>query len=204
MAEPEPKHGAASEKEPKPKAGAEPKDRAEPKDGAETYVVRTVPDKNGFQWVHIPRAAAHAHAKGKPGLVLWLMAAWFAASGGLEIALMLAVGTPWWSGLLGALSFLTGVGLILRVPWAYILGVLLPARFVVGFVMALGGGAQDLSSAGQADQVFVLAQAVIAVAVIFHLIEGERPNLIYRHRFRSYAAERQAEAERQAAEEREG
>ncbi|MEM1429981.1 MAG: hypothetical protein AAGG09_11030 [Pseudomonadota bacterium] len=168
-------------------------------------LIRTVPDKNGYQWVHVPRDAAHAHPKGRPGLVLWAIAAWFAASGGLEVALVLAAGTPWWSGALGMLSLAAGVGLILRVPWAYVLAVLLPARFVVGFVMALGGGAQDLSQAAQADQLFVLAQAVIAVAVTFHLLEGERPNLIYRLRFRSYAAERQAEAERLAREsEREG
>ena len=166
----------------------------------ERDLIQTVPDKNGYQWVHVPRAAAHAHPKGRPGIVLWLIAAWFAASGGLEVALVAAAGTPWWSGVLGVLSFATGVGLILRVPWAYVLAVLLPARFVVGFVLALGGGAQELTQAAQADQVFVLVQAVIAVAVTFHLLEGERPNLIYRLRFRSYAAERQAEAERQARE----
>lgn len=164
-------------------------------------VVRTVPDKNGFQWVHVPREMAHGHPKGRPGIVLWLIAAWFAASGGLEVALVAAAGTAWWSGLLGFASLAAGVGLILRVPWAYVLAVLLPARFVVGFVMAIGGGAQGLTGAAQVDQLFVLAQAVIAVAVTFYLIEGERPNLIYRLRYRSYAAERQAEAERKAREE---
>jgi len=166
----------------------------------ERDLIQTVPDNNGYQWVHVPREAAHAHPKGRPGIVLWAIAAWFAASGGLEVALVAAAGTAWWSGVLGVLSFVAGVGLILRVPWAYVLAVLLPARFVVGFVMALGGGAQELTQAAQADQLFVLVQAVIAVAVTFHLLEGERPNLIYRLRFRSYAAERQAEAERQARE----
>lgn len=165
---------------------------------AETVVIQTVVDKNGFQWVYLARDAAHGHPMGRPGLVLWLISAWFAASGGLEVALVAALGTPWWSGLLGFASLAACVGLILRVPWAYVLAVLLPARFVVGFVMAIGGGAQGLTGAVQADQLFVLAQAIIAIAVTFHLIEGERPNLIYRLRYRSYAAEREVAASAQA------
>ncbi len=174
-------------------------DASAEKDNDQTVIIQTVPDKNGFQWVHVPRAAAHAHPKGRPGLVLWIIAGWFAASGGLEVALMLAAGTPWWSGLLGCASLAAGAGLILRVPWAYVLAVLLPARFVVGFVMAIGGGAQGLTGATQADQLFVLIQAIVAIGVTFHLLEGERPNLIYRLRYRSYAAEREVAAARAAA-----
>jgi hypothetical protein len=165
--------------------------------------VRTVGDANGAQWVHVPRAEAHAHPRGRPGLLLWLVAAWFAASGGLEVALVLAAGAPLVSGALGALSLVAAAGLILRVPWAYVLAVLLPARFVIGFVQAIGGGAVGLTGAPEVDQVFVLVQAVVSVLVVFYLLEGERPNLIYRHRYRSYEAERQVEAERRRREEEE-
>ncbi len=165
--------------------------------------VRTVGDANGAQWVHVTPAEAHGHPKGRPGLVLWVIAAWFAASGGLEVALVMAAGAPLWSGALGMLSLVAGVGLILRVPWAYVLAVLLPARFVIGFVQSVGGGAAGLTGAPQADQAFVLVQAVIAALVMFYLIEGERPNLIYRHRYRSYEAERQVEEARRRLEEQE-
>ena len=170
----------------------------------ETEIVRTVPDANGYHWVHVTPEAAHRHPRGRPGAVLWAIAAWFGASGGLEVALALAAGAPLWSGALGLASLVTAAGLILRVPWAYVAAVLLPARFVIGFVQSVGGGAVGLTGSAQADQVFVLVQAVIAVAVIFHLLEGERPNLIYRHRYRSYRAERQAEAERRAREDGDG
>ncbi|RDC71930.1 hypothetical protein DLJ49_12605 [Rhodovulum sp. 12E13] len=166
-------------------------------------IVRTVADANGAQWVHLTREEAEAHPKGRPGLVLWALAAWFAASGGLEVALALAAGAPVWTGALGLVSLVAAVGLILRVPWAYVLAVLLPARFVIGFVQTIGGGAQELTGAPQAEQVFVLVQAAIAVLAIFYLVEGERPNLIYRHRFRSYTAERQVEEERRRREEEE-
>jgi len=165
-------------------------------------VVRTVADANGAQWVHVSRDAARAHRKGRPGVLLWAIAAWFAASGGLEVALA-AAGAPWWTGALGALSLVAAAGLILRVPWAYVLAVLLPARYIIGFVQAIGGGAVALTGAPQLDQALVLAQAVISVLVIFHLVEGERPNLIYRHRYRSYEAERSVEEERRRREEEE-
>lgn len=159
---------------------------------------QTVPDANGAHWVHVSAEEVRAHPKGRPGLVLWAIAAWFAASGALEMALVQAAGAPVWSGVLGLLSLLTGVGLILAVPWAYVLAVLLPARFIVGFAQTLGADGAGSLAFGPFGHVVVLVQAVIAVVVIFHLVEGDRPNLIYRRRFRSYSAERAAaDAERE-------
>lgn len=177
---------------------ADPKDKgakgAEPAASQEPHPRMTVPDKHGAHWVHLTRDEVRAHPQGRPGPVLWAIALWFAASGAGEVALVQAAGAPLWSGIMGVLSLVAGVGLLLSVPWAYVLAVLLPARFIIGFAQTVGGGGETLAGMGQAGQVLVLAQAMIAVAVMFHLVEGERPNLIYRRRFRSYSAEREVEA----------
>ena len=164
----------------------------------ESRRIQTVVDRNGAHWVYLSPHEAAAHPKGRPGLALWLVAAWFAAAGGLEIALAVGAGAPLWSGGLGALSLLAGLGLVLRVPWAYVLAVLLPARFVIGFVQTVSAAPPPLTGDPELDMGFVLLQAVIAIVVMFYLLEGERPNLVYRHRFRSYRAERQV-AEGEAA-----
>ena len=42
---------------------------------------------------------------------------------------------------------------------------------------------------------FILATLMIdaiGIGIVFYMVEGDRPNLIYRHRYRSYRAEREA------------
>jgi len=151
---------------------------------------RTVVDGQGAHWIYVPREIAHAHPKGRPGIVIYLIAAWLAATGGLEVALMLAGRVPWWAGLLGGLSMLTALGLLMRAPIAMIFAIILPVRHTVGMI----GGVTVLTGVSQFDAVFVLVQAIIPIGIIFYLLEAERPNLIYRLRYRSYEAERIADA----------
>ncbi|MGR3433672.1 MAG: hypothetical protein ACU0CO_02085 [Shimia sp.] len=145
----------------------------------------TEPDALGRHWVHVGRARALAHPKGRPGLLLLAIAAWFAAIGAFEVSVGLRNGL-WLEVALGTLTALTGLGLALRVPWAWVLGIVLPTRQIFGFMSLVGAG----TDAPVIATVYGVVNAIVGVGVIFHLLEGDRPNLIYRHRFRSYRAER--------------
>ena len=50
----------------------------------------------------------------------------------------------------------------------------------------LGGTLKDLSNMSPEYGILTLVILIFSGLSLFYLIEGERPNLIYRHRFRSY------------------
>lgn len=151
--------------------------------------VKTLPDSFGRQWVYVTGAEALAHPQGRPGILIYLIVLWFMGAGVLEL-------TSPHLGIVGfgfaLLSILVGVGLVLRNRVAYLLALFLPWRHFLGLipVLRLVEIAPDYSAYS-----FVLAfiNAGIGFLVAFYLFEGDRPNLIYRNRYRSYRAEAEAE-----------
>ncbi|MEO1704958.1 MAG: hypothetical protein AAFR53_07735 [Pseudomonadota bacterium] len=151
--------------------------------------VLTEPDALGRHWVYVTPAEAFAHPKGRPGLGEYAMALWFAGIGAFEAAININFGT---FGIVPAvftgLLLLSAVGLIFRAPWSYVLSILLAVREMFGFIQLIGGGAFEVPPALAA---YGVVNAIIGAGIIFYLIEGDRPNFIYRHRYRSYRAEAQ-------------
>lgn len=128
-------------------------------------------------WVHVGQEAALGHPKGRPGLLIYGVAMWLAVTAAFETALVVQFSAPIWWVAFGALGLVTAFGMVSRMPWAYIAAILLTGRQVVGFVRAVEGGVP----------VIFMVQAAIAVLIMFYLLEGDRPNLIYRHRYRKYS-----------------
>ena len=141
----------------------------------------TKPDGHGRHWVYVSAGDAHAHRLGQPGVILWAVAAWLMLNAGLAIISIMGGSL---SGLLwGAVFAGAAMGLIFRKYWGWWLCLLGCIRVL--WIFAILGGAKAIGPGG----LIFLGNAVIAVGVGFYLIEGARPNLIYRHRYRSYRAE---------------
>lgn len=143
----------------------------------------------GIPWVYVGRAAAHAHPKGQLGPVEWAIAVFMILAGLGKIWAYLADGT----GLLPALGIaiwpvLAGIGLIARVPWALVMTVVSAGITLLLMFRGLKGG-----MAGDAVAWIYLVEMLIFTGIIFYLMDGERPNLIYRHRYRKYSVLRDAD-----------
>ncbi|MEO0486087.1 MAG: hypothetical protein AAF092_09255 [Pseudomonadota bacterium] len=153
--------------------------------------VLTEPDALGRHWVYVTAQEAFAHPKGRPGIVEYAMAAWFAGIGAFEATLNMSFGVFGAIQLVfTALLLLSAVGLILRSPWSYVLSIVLAVREMIGFIQLIGGGAFEVPPV---LALYGVVNAIIGTGIIFYLVEGDRPNFIYRHRYRSYRAEAQAE-----------
>lgn len=136
---------------------------------------------SGIPWVYVTREQAWAHPKGRLNGVLWaigllfvgigLAKAWFILSsgGGIGLALFNAV----W-------PVLTGIGLLMRVPWSIYLAVVSAGLTIYTLVRGFG----------DSQSVYYMLETVAYVGILFYLIDGDRPNLIYRHRYRKYSAVR--------------
>ncbi|MEM6477591.1 MAG: hypothetical protein AAF647_00955 [Pseudomonadota bacterium] len=153
--------------------------------------ILTEPDALGRHWVYVTPDEAFAHKKGRPGLAEYAMALWFGGIGAFEAALSLSFGAfgPV-QGIFAVLLLACAIGLIFRAPWSFVLAILLAVREMFGFVQLIGGGAFDLPLL---FAFYGVVNAIIGIGIIFYMIEGDRPNLIYRHRYRSYRAEARAQ-----------
>lgn len=137
----------------------------------------------GLTWAYVSRADAHAHPKGRLGLALYGIAGFLLLSGLFKLV------TLWPAGALtalgaGALPMLVGLGLLARIPWSLVLAVVM-----AGFTLYTTFRAYNADGAfiDGATGLLFLFDALASVAILFHLLEGDRPNLIYRHRFRKYS-----------------
>ena len=148
----------------------------------------TQPDAHGRQWVYVGTDEALAHPMGQAGGVIWLCSAWLMVNAGFAVLVMLGDGVIGLDILWPLVFTAAGAGLIFRKYWAWWLSLLGCARVLWMFTI-MGGAKLD----GTGGLIF-LGNAVVAVGVGFYLIEGARPNLIYRHRYRSHRAEAGAEA----------
>ena len=141
-----------------------------PKEGRFEY--GKMDQQTGAQWVNVTPEMARAHPQGKLNLALWCIAAVFVAFGILRIASAVLDGGGLFA---GCLQVFTGVLLAMRAPWAVL---------IAGAQMLLT--IFSLVTGGFGDHWIGLALLMFSFGALFYLIEGERPNLIYRHRYRSY------------------
>lgn len=133
---------------------------------------------SGIPWVYVTQQQAHAHPKGKLGAVLWLIVAYFIAIAGLKFYLSISVGAGIGFAILtGLWPLLTGLGLALRVPWAIIMAVVSAGLTVYALLRGFSGD----------GSVITLFETIASIGILFYLIDGDRPNLVYRHRYRKYS-----------------
>ena len=148
----------------------------------------TQPDSFGRHWVYVTEAEIRSHKKGYFGTFIWLVCLWFICVGGLEV--ILGANTTLVRLFFGALLFFTGVGLCVRKRFAYLLALFIPLVFIIRFFStAAGYGTVSISP----SQYYDLCNAMITVGVCFYLFEGDRPNFIFRRRYRSYRTELEQE-----------
>jgi hypothetical protein len=149
-----------------------------------TNTLITRPDSFGRQWIYVTDSQVRDHPKGHFGVFIWIICLWFACVGGLEIVLGGLSSMP--RLVYGVFVFITAVGLVLRNRLAYLMALFVPMIFLIRFFsQATGYGTTTISAA----QYYDLFNALIAVAVCFYMFEGDRPNFIFRRRYRSYRAE---------------
>ena len=74
---------------------------------------------------------------------------------------------------------LTGLGLAFRVPWSLVMASMSAGLTIYALIRGLGGDGDLL----------VLFESIANVGILFYLLEGDRPNFIYRHRYRKYSVE---------------
>lgn len=164
---------------------------------------------SGVPWVNVTPQQARAHPKGQLGVVLWAIALYFLASAAwkfyvastFDVGVMVVL-------LNGIWPLLAGVGLILRVPWSVFMAIVSAATTVWAVIrssratatlynssegaasMGFLQGVFGIDSYGDAFFVLLLVELIIHIGILFHLMDGDRPNLIYRHRYRQYSAAR--------------
>lgn len=161
----------------------------------------------GVPWVNITPEQARAHPKGKPGVVLWAIALYFIVTGLWKFYAAWDFGLAGWLVVLaGIWPFLAGVGLLMRVPWSVFMAIVsagvtvwalfrssrataelynsVEAATQIGFLHAVFG----IDSYTDGFFVILLIELLIHVGILFYLMDGDRPNLIYRHRYRQYSA----------------
>jgi len=137
---------------------------------------------SGVPWVYVTPEQARSLPQGKLNLTLYLISLYFVVIGLVKFYLVLSIGAGFLSALLNGLwPLLTGLGLLCRVPWSIIMAV--GAGTLTGWFLVRGAISVD---AGQAE-LFVLFDVIINVGIVFYLVDADRPNLIYRHRFRKYS-----------------
>jgi hypothetical protein len=135
---------------------------------------------SAIPWVYIDPEQARALPRGKLGLIEWAIAAYFLGIAILKFWWVLSVGGGLGIAVLNAIwPFLAGVGLALRVPWSIVMAMISTALTIYALVRGLGGD----------GSLITLAEMVANVGTLFYLIDGDRPNLIYRHRYRKYSVE---------------
>lgn len=134
---------------------------------------------SGIPWVDVSPEQVRAHPKGQLNAVLWLIVAYFIGIAILKFTLSLEFG-PGVAILNSVWPLLAGAGLALRVPWSIVMACVSAGLTIWALFRSLDGGAD----------VVILIETLINVGILFYLIDGDRPNLIYRHRYRKYSVAR--------------
>lgn len=143
-------------------------------------------------WVQVSPEAALAHPKGRPGLAIHAVALWLLLTAALNLLSYLDGGGTGWMLVWAVVAFNAAWLLALGSFWGWLLGVVVALREIVIFIInlrGLGGVPGDVvaSDGFTALSYLLLAQVVLAAIAGFYLLEGDRPNLIFRHRFRKYS-----------------
>ena len=151
---------------------------------SESDTILTQPDSFGRHWVYVSEAQVRGHKKGKFEPLIWTICLWFVCVGGLEIILGSSTSLPRLC--YGFAMFAVGVGLVFRNRQAYLVALFIPIILVIRFFsQATNYGTIVVSP----SQYYDLINALVTVGVCFYMFEGDRPNFIFRRRYRSYRAE---------------
>ncbi len=140
--------------------------------------------QTGAQWVHVTPEMARAHPQGKLNAALWAIAAVFAAFGAIRLYIIVLGYGDWLVWIGAGLSFLTALALAIRAPIALFLA---GAQLLIGlFGLVTGGALKGLADVDGSQALNTLGLLIFSALALFYLMEGDRPNLIYRHRYRSF------------------
>lgn len=154
-----------------------------PKDGRFEY--GKFDPTTGAQWVYVSQTMARAHPKGRLGPALWAIVAFFAAEAGMKTYIAFAYDAPIL--LIGSgLQLLTALLLAIRAPWALVVA-------LVQLGISIFGVVTDFSNTEIEKDFMSLIGLLVSCGAAFYLFEGDRPNLIYRHRFRSFRERKEDE-----------
>lgn len=146
---------------------------------------------SGIPWVHVTPEQARALPQGKLNLFLYAICIYFLCVAALKFGFILSVGAGLGVALLNSIwPFLTGLGLLFRVPWAIIMAVV-SASLTVWFLVR---GPQIAGTDGAS--LVPMCETIFNVGILFYLVEADRPNLIYRHRYRKYSVEQTEDTDR--------
>jgi hypothetical protein len=133
---------------------------------------------SGLSWVYVEPNVVREHPKGKLNPILWAIVLFLVGSGILKLVVFLNAGAaPSMALLSGLLPVLTGLGLALRVPFALVIAIIM-----AGITLYSTAGAM-----GSDQSIWFLFDSLVAAGIIFYLLDGDRPNFIYRHRYRKYS-----------------
>lgn len=125
------------------------------------------------RWIYVTPEMALAHPKGRLGPLLWALVAFNLLMGVVRVYQGVTI-TPL-ALIFGVVNLTVALLLSIRSPWA------LPAVFVqvIGGILAA-----FFIVLGPVD---VVIRAALGIGLLVYLVDGDRPNLIYRHRFRAYS-----------------
>lgn len=139
----------------------------------------TKPDfYSGIPWVYVPADQARAHPKGKLNLLLGLIAAYFILGGLVRIYLTIEAGYGMTGAALsGGWFLLTGIGLALRAPYSVLMAATSAGLAIFTVIKVVGSD----------GSLFILFETIANVGILFYLVDGDRPNFVYRHRYRKYS-----------------
>lgn len=147
---------------------------------------------SGIPWVDVTPEQARAHPKGNLGVALWVISLYFIGVSVVKLILSVSYGGGFGVVLLNCIwPFLAGLGLILRVPWSVFMVIVSTAITAYGLMRGLQVQFTLPEGAPQPDAwqtLPYLFEMIASVGILFYLIDGDRPNLIYRHRYRQYSA----------------
>jgi len=135
---------------------------------------------SGIPWVNVPPEQARAHPKGQLNWILWLIVVYFLGVAVFKFWWVLSLGGGLGLAVLNSIwPLLAGLGLAMRVPWSIMMAIVAAAFTAYALVRGLGDQAGLVR----------LFETLINVGIVFYLMDGERPNFIYRHRYRKYSVE---------------
>lgn len=133
---------------------------------------------SGLTWVYVAARDVRGHPKGRLNAALWAIVLFLVGTGLLKLAVFVNAGASLsMAALSGLFPVLTGVGLALRVPFALVIAIIMAGITLYTTVGAMGSD----------QSIWFLVDSLVAVGIIFYLLDGDRPNFIYRHRYRKYS-----------------
>ncbi len=133
-----------------------------------------IDNATGARWIHVTPQMARAHPQGRLGLILWAIVVINLGVGvlrtyyGVTITLLIL---PF-----ALTNFAVALALALRAPMATLLVLV---QVIAGIVLSL--------FVAPLPPDLLAMQAALGLGVLIYLFEGDRPNLIYRHRYRAYS-----------------